>query len=315
MDAEIAIDLGAIVRNAEALARSSRPRAWPRSSRPTPTVTAWSRSRARSRRTRPSVRLRARRGARAARRRHLPRRSTCMGPVAAGRSAGGAGRRRAAHAVGSRRATSTSSPRSRAAAANVPRCTRRSIPASCASGSTSHVASAALRATRTTPELRLAGAFTHLAAAEEIDSTLRTSSSRSSRRDARARAVGRAARRRDRGRDPVAGDAARRGALRDRALRDLAQRRERGADARARARLEPALSWRTRIVALHEIDAGTTVGYGRTWSAARRRASRRCRSGTPKGCRAAPATRAQALVRGTRVPVVGRICMDMAFST
>ena len=33
--------------------------------------------------------------------------------------------------------------------------------------------------------------------------------------------------------------------------------------------LEPALSWRTQIVALHDVAAGTTVGYGRTWCAER----------------------------------------------
>jgi alanine racemase len=74
--------------------------------------------------------------------------------------------------------------------------------------------------------------------------------------------------------------------------------------------LEPALRLSTRIMAVHEIQPGTTVSYGGLW-----RASRPSRvatlplgyaDGYPRHVRGA-----QVLVKGTRVPVVGAVCMDM----
>jgi alanine racemase len=80
--------------------------------------------------------------------------------------------------------------------------------------------------------------------------------------------------------------------------------------------LEPALTWRTAIVHLKNLEPGTSVSYGGHWVA--RRTSRiatipvgygdgydRRLSGRPGlGC-------AEVLVRGRRAPVVGTICMDM----
>src|ERR1700736_3709079 len=77
--------------------------------------------------------------------------------------------------------------------------------------------------------------------------------------------------------------------------------------------LEPALRWTTRIVALHEIDAGTTVGYGRTWRAERRSPIATLPLGYAEGLPRAAGNAAHALVRGTRVPFAGRVCMNMAF--
>ena len=74
--------------------------------------------------------------------------------------------------------------------------------------------------------------------------------------------------------------------------------------------LEPALRLSTRIMAVHDIAAGTSVSYGGLWRAARRRGSRRCRSVTPTAIRATSRD-AAALVAGRRVPVVGAVCMDM----
>jgi alanine racemase len=74
--------------------------------------------------------------------------------------------------------------------------------------------------------------------------------------------------------------------------------------------LEPALRLSTRIMATHEIDAGTAVSYGGIWRAAR--PSRIATlplgyaDGYPRHVHAA-----EVLVRGTRVPIVGVVCMDM----
>jgi alanine racemase len=77
--------------------------------------------------------------------------------------------------------------------------------------------------------------------------------------------------------------------------------------------LTPALTWRTRVVALHTIPAGTTVGYGRTWSAERPSRIATLPIGYAEGLPRAAGNAAHALVRGRRVPLVGRVCMNMAF--
>ena len=78
----------------------------------------------------------------------------------------------------------------------------------------------------------------------------------------------------------------------------------------ALAGLEPALRLTTRVMSVHDIAPGATVSYGGLW-----RASRPSRIATlPVGYADGYPRRvrdARALVRGTRVPVVGAVCMDM----
>lgn len=82
----------------------------------------------------------------------------------------------------------------------------------------------------------------------------------------------------------------------------------------AAAALCPVLSLRSRIVTLHELAAGESVGYDCAFVAARP-----CRiavvslgyaDGLPRGLGEG---RGHALLRGRRVPFVGRVCMDHAF--
>ncbi len=75
--------------------------------------------------------------------------------------------------------------------------------------------------------------------------------------------------------------------------------------------LRPVLSLRSRVVRLSEIEAGAAVGYGRTWIARRRSRIGLLMCGYADGYRRGFGNRAHALVRGRRVPVVGRISMDM----
>jgi alanine racemase len=74
--------------------------------------------------------------------------------------------------------------------------------------------------------------------------------------------------------------------------------------------LEPALSLRTRIMALHDVPPGAGVSYGGVW-----RATRPSRiatlpvgyaDGYPRHVRGA-----EVLVRGQRAPLAGVVCMDM----
>ncbi|HXH83658.1 MAG TPA: alanine racemase [Candidatus Tectomicrobia bacterium] len=75
--------------------------------------------------------------------------------------------------------------------------------------------------------------------------------------------------------------------------------------------LRRALSLKSRVARVLEVKAGETVGYGRTWEAARRSRIALVMCGYADGLRRALSNRAELLVRGRRAPVAGRIAMDM----
>jgi len=77
------------------------------------------------------------------------------------------------------------------------------------------------------------------------------------------------------------------------------------------ADLLPALSLRSRIARVADIPRGATVGYGRTWAAARPSRVALVMCGYADGYRRGLGNRAHVLVHGRRVPVVGRVAMDM----
>jgi alanine racemase len=74
--------------------------------------------------------------------------------------------------------------------------------------------------------------------------------------------------------------------------------------------LEPALTIRARIVRLHTIGTGETVGYGRTYHAPGPRTIALVPMGYADGYHRVLGGRAQVLVGGRRCPVVGRVSMD-----
>jgi len=165
-----------------------------------------------------------------------------------------------------------------------------------------------------TPELDVVGAFTHLAAAEEIDSTftheqlarfLRATEKLDARVERHVAATAAA----------ILWPETRLDAVRcGIGLYGIWPSAESEALMRANGlTLEPALAWRTRIVALHDIEPGTTVGYGRAWRAERTSRVATLPIGYAEGLPRSASNAAHTLVRGTRVPLVGRVCMDMAF--
>jgi alanine racemase len=77
------------------------------------------------------------------------------------------------------------------------------------------------------------------------------------------------------------------------------------------ADLRPVMSLRSRVVRVSEIEAGAAVGYGQTWVARRRSRIALLMCGYADGYRRGFGNRAHALVRGRRVPVIGRVAMDM----
>ncbi|HYP39359.1 MAG TPA: alanine racemase [Chloroflexia bacterium] len=75
-------------------------------------------------------------------------------------------------------------------------------------------------------------------------------------------------------------------------------------------RLQPALTLRTRLARVFRVEEGETVGYGRTWVAGRPSLMGLVPVGYADGYPRELSNRGEALVKGTRCPVVGRISMD-----
>jgi alanine racemase len=76
------------------------------------------------------------------------------------------------------------------------------------------------------------------------------------------------------------------------------------------ARLRPAVALRARLLAVRDIEAGTSVGYSRTFIAERPMRVGLVPAGYADGVPRSHSNRAEALVRGRRVPLVGRVSMD-----
>ena len=168
------------------------------------------------------------------------------------------------------------------------------------------------------PDLDLRGVFTHLAAAEELESSYtlaqleRFESALLPIRDAlAARQVIRHA---------AASAAA---MLFPRSRLDLIRAgiatygiwpsEETRAAAGALLELEPALTWSTELCVVRSVEAGRSVGYGCTFAATRPSRIGVLPIGYAEGLPRALSNAGFALVHGRRVPIVGRICMNMAF--
>jgi alanine racemase len=77
--------------------------------------------------------------------------------------------------------------------------------------------------------------------------------------------------------------------------------------------LAPALTWTTDLVVVREVEAGRSVGYGCTFATARPSRIGVLPIGYAEGLPRALSNAGFALVRGRRVPFVGRVCMNMSF--
>ncbi len=74
--------------------------------------------------------------------------------------------------------------------------------------------------------------------------------------------------------------------------------------------LQPAFCLRSSLARVYSAEPGDTVGYGRTWRAERPSRIGLITVGYADGYRRALSDSASVLVRGRRVPVVGRVSMD-----
>ena len=74
--------------------------------------------------------------------------------------------------------------------------------------------------------------------------------------------------------------------------------------------LEPALTWRTKITSLRQVPSGSSIGYGRTYTTTRTTRVATLPIGYADGYNRLLSNKGQVLIRGKRVKIVGRVCMD-----
>ena len=82
-------------------------------------------------------------------------------------------------------------------------------------------------------------------------------------------------------------------------------------DLRGMADLQPLMSLKTTVAAIRPFEAGVTVSYGRTYETPSERVLAVCPIGYADGLPRRLSGDLEFLIHGTRVSVVGRICMDM----
>jgi alanine racemase len=179
-------------------------------------------------------------------------------------------------------------------------------------------AGAAIAAYLDDPALALRGAFTHLAAAEELESALTY--------EQLARF--------ERALEPLAHRLAAAGVARHAAASAAAMLFPRlrldavrpgiatygiwpsaqtSAAVAPALELQPALRWQSELVVVRDVEAGRSVGYGCTFRTAAPSRIGVLPIGYAEGLPRALSNAGCALVAGRRVPFVGRICMNMSF--
>lgn len=80
---------------------------------------------------------------------------------------------------------------------------------------------------------------------------------------------------------------------------------------RGRVNLEPVMEWKSRIIQIKKVPAGFGVSYGITYETPQPTTLATVAVGYADGLSRGLSSRGQMLVGGQRVPVVGRICMDL----
>lgn len=80
------------------------------------------------------------------------------------------------------------------------------------------------------------------------------------------------------------------------------------------ADLRRVMTLKSRIARIVRVEAGATVGYGRTWTAQRASVIALIMCGYADGYVRALSGRAHVLIRGRRAPIAGRIAMDMCMA-
>ncbi|HOT51854.1 MAG TPA: alanine racemase, partial [Candidatus Hydrogenedentes bacterium] len=74
--------------------------------------------------------------------------------------------------------------------------------------------------------------------------------------------------------------------------------------------LKPVLRWETQVILVKELEAGASVGYGRTYTAPEASRVAILPVGYADGYKHSLSNKADVLIRGKRCPVRGSVCMD-----
>ncbi len=77
------------------------------------------------------------------------------------------------------------------------------------------------------------------------------------------------------------------------------------------AKFRPVMSVKTRILSIRRLKKGTSISYGRTFITSRDTTVGVLAVGYADGLIRSASNRVEFLVKGKRVPVVGRVCMDL----
>ncbi len=80
---------------------------------------------------------------------------------------------------------------------------------------------------------------------------------------------------------------------------------------RAKADLEPALSWYSHIIGIRDLEAGECVSYGASFKADKKMKVATVGIGYADGYSRLLSARGQVLVGGKRANILGRVCMDL----
>lgn len=78
-----------------------------------------------------------------------------------------------------------------------------------------------------------------------------------------------------------------------------------------RIALQPALTWRSHLVQVKRVAAGTPISYGCTWRASQETVIGTIPVGYADGYNRRLSNKMHVVIGGRRVPVIGRVCMDM----
>jgi len=85
-----------------------------------------------------------------------------------------------------------------------------------------------------------------------------------------------------------------------------------GDDALRSIPLKPVLSFVTMVSFLKKVKAGTTIGYGRTWTAPEDTWIATISAGYADGFNRLFSNKGRVLIKGRSYPIVGRVCMDQS---
>ena len=72
----------------------------------------------------------------------------------------------------------------------------------------------------------------------------------------------------------------------------------------------PAMTWKSVISMIKEIDPGETIGYGRTYKVMKKSKIATVTTGYADGLNRLLSNKGHVLINGCKAPIVGRICMD-----